>query len=176
MASFDAGTGARALGPAVPQRHRRCISHYGRKDMAKHERGFDERSNDTTSRSVQEPKGWKDELQDIIDANGHKRANRQASHRTMELSAEVLFVIFKTLHHKLNRPIHPRNLAEAHIKLLAQYWYTANKAWRGKPSKIRCDSRPEYVSDALRDWAVQRGVAPQFMQPGKPQQNAYIER
>lgn len=28
--------------------------------MTKHERGFDERSSDTTSRSVQEAKGWKE--------------------------------------------------------------------------------------------------------------------
>ncbi|MEX3936095.1 hypothetical protein AB4Y32_30610 [Paraburkholderia phymatum] len=97
--------------------------------MAKNGRGFDERSSDTNSRSGDQPKGWKAELQEIIDANVHKRANnRQASHRTMELNAQVLFAIFGTLHHKLNRPIHPRNLAEAHIKLLAQYWYTENKA------------------------------------------------
>lgn len=150
--------------------------------MAKHERGFDERSNDTTSRSVQEPKGWKDELQDIIDANVHRRANnRQASHRTMELSAQVLFVMFKTLHHKLNRPIHPRNLAEAHIKLLAQYWYTENKApttmrneisvlrkfsrWIGKPNLVKPlqyylpEASPERVkvtavADATKSWSA----------------------
>lgn len=47
---------------------------------------------------------------------------------------------------------------------------------RSKPSKIRCDNGPEYVGDALRDWAVRRGVVLQLTQPGKPQQNAYIER
>jgi putative transposase len=48
--------------------------------------------------------------------------------------------------------------------------------WRGRPGRIRCDNGPEYVSAALTVWANRRGIHVEFIQPGKPQQNAYIER
>ena len=48
--------------------------------------------------------------------------------------------------------------------------------WRGKPKIIRCDNGPEYASSALMSWAEKRHIKLQFIQPGKPQQNAYIER
>jgi len=48
--------------------------------------------------------------------------------------------------------------------------------WRGQPSVIRCDNGPEYVSHELRAWAAKRTIRIEFIQPGKPQQNAYIER
>ena len=48
--------------------------------------------------------------------------------------------------------------------------------WRGCPGVIRVDNGPEYVSDSLRQWATERAIVLQYIQPGKPQQNAYIER
>ena len=49
-------------------------------------------------------------------------------------------------------------------------------AWRGKPQVIRCDNGPEYISAALLNWASARGIHIEHIQPGKPQQNAYVER
>jgi putative transposase len=48
--------------------------------------------------------------------------------------------------------------------------------WRGKPFVIRVDNGPEYVSGKLMEWAENQGIALNYIQPGKPQQNAYVER
>ena len=48
--------------------------------------------------------------------------------------------------------------------------------WRGKPGTVRVDNGPEYISGKLLIWAEKRGITIQHIQPGKPQQNAYIER
>ncbi len=48
--------------------------------------------------------------------------------------------------------------------------------WRGKPLMIRCDNGPENISGVIQTWAQQSGIAFQYIQPGKPQQNAYVER
>jgi putative transposase len=48
--------------------------------------------------------------------------------------------------------------------------------WRGQPQRLRCDNGSEYISSALSDWAKRRGIELEYIQPVKPQQNAYIER
>ena len=48
--------------------------------------------------------------------------------------------------------------------------------WRGKPQAIRCDNGPEYISAVKLAWAEKRGIRIDFIQPGQPQQNAYVER
>lgn len=49
-------------------------------------------------------------------------------------------------------------------------------AWRGRPEAIRVDNGPEYLSQVFRDWCRDNGVALNYIQPGKPNQNAHIER
>ena len=48
--------------------------------------------------------------------------------------------------------------------------------WRGQPQAIRVDNGPEYISGTLMAWAEKRNIRLEYIQPGKPQQNAYIER
>ena len=48
--------------------------------------------------------------------------------------------------------------------------------WRGKPAAIRCDNGPEYLSGELVTWANKHKITIIYIQPGKPTQNAYVER
>lgn len=46
---------------------------------------------------------------------------------------------------------------------------------RGLPKSVTVDNGPEFVSKALDEWAYRKKLQLRFIQPGKPQQNAYIE-
>lgn len=48
--------------------------------------------------------------------------------------------------------------------------------WRGKPEAIRCDKGLEYVSAVTLAWAARRNIRTDLIQPGQPQQTAYVER
>lgn len=48
-------------------------------------------------------------------------------------------------------------------------------AERGKPTTIVSDNGPEFASIAMAGWAYRSNVGWQFIRPGKPVENAYIE-
>ena len=48
-------------------------------------------------------------------------------------------------------------------------------AERGLPEAIVLDNGPEFRGRALAAWSEERGVRLEFIQPGKPVQNAYVE-
>lgn len=47
---------------------------------------------------------------------------------------------------------------------------------RGKPQVIRVDNGPEYTSKDFELWAKDQQIGIQYIQPGRPMQNGYIER
>jgi putative transposase len=47
---------------------------------------------------------------------------------------------------------------------------------RGLPKQIRVDNGPEFLSNAFIGWCNQNNIIIKYIQPGKPMQNAYIER
>ena len=49
-------------------------------------------------------------------------------------------------------------------------------AIRSRRAYVRMYNDPEYVGHAMQAWATSRGIRLEFIQPGKPQQNACIER
>lgn len=48
--------------------------------------------------------------------------------------------------------------------------------WRGLPQWLRSDNGPEFISSKFAAWARHHHIELAFIQPGKPAQNAYIER
>jgi putative transposase len=49
-------------------------------------------------------------------------------------------------------------------------------ARHGVPRQFRCDNGPEFIAEALRACCAAWGITLAFIEPGKPNQNAFIER
>lgn len=47
---------------------------------------------------------------------------------------------------------------------------------RGLPKEIRVDNGPEFISNHFANWCLENKITIKYIQPGKPNQNAYIER
>jgi Transposase and inactivated derivatives len=48
-------------------------------------------------------------------------------------------------------------------------------ALHGKPRSITVDHGTEFTSRALDEWAYRNGIALDFIRPGKPVENGFIE-
>ncbi len=48
--------------------------------------------------------------------------------------------------------------------------------WRPLPRAIRCDNGPEIISQTFADWCASNDIEIWYIQPGKPNQNPFIER
>lgn len=47
--------------------------------------------------------------------------------------------------------------------------------WRGKPAHIRFDNGPEFIAQAMENWAKASDIDLKFIPKGKPHKNGYVE-
>ena len=50
------------------------------------------------------------------------------------------------------------------------------KEERGLPDVLRTDNGPEFLGQVFTEWCEENGIMIDYIEPGKPNQNAFIER
>lgn len=73
----------------------------------------------------------------------------------------------EAIHIEIDTSITPERLVRVITQLQAE---------RGLPKVLRTDNSPEFLGEMFTAWAKNAGMAIEYIQPGKPNQNAYIER
>lgn len=48
--------------------------------------------------------------------------------------------------------------------------------FKGKPDNIRVDNGSEFIARVFKQWCASKRITIQYIEPGKPMQNAYVER
>ena len=46
----------------------------------------------------------------------------------------------------------------------------------GRPQALRLDNGPELTAQVFAEWCQQQAIELRYIQPGKPDQNAFIEQ
>jgi putative transposase len=73
----------------------------------------------------------------------------------------------EVLHIEIDTSITSERLVRVFERLRAEY---------GLPEVLRTDNGPEFLGEVFTAWTKEAGMAIQYIQPGKPNQNAFIER
>jgi len=119
--------------------------------------------------------------------NGSKSLKRRTDERLkVESQTGLSYLFYKEL--ELNLRIKPKQRIKRETPEPLSVPTAPNEIWsmdfmhdqlkdgEDNRGEIRCDNGPEYISTALQQWAKKRNIKLRYIQPGKPQQNAYIER